>query len=109
MHISNTGTYSTQLLQSPQRKEQVFQEDSYRRARQESEPAVSRLADSESVESFKRRIEFSQIASQSRLASQVNTSSLPTANQRAIGAYENSRPSIEQQLGVEIMGIDTYA
>lgn len=110
MRISSSTVSNVQALQSQARNERVLQEGARNQARQESEPSVERLGDKERANAFQRRVEFSRSASQSSLSpSREAQDSLPLRNQRAIQAFESNRPTIEQTLGIEIAGIDTYA
>ena len=44
-----------------------------------------------------------------RVDSQQNLADLPHRNQQAIQTFVDNRPSVEEQLGVELAGIDTFA
>ena len=57
---------------------------------------------------FQRRVSLSQVIAESRRAGDVDQS-LPRSTQQALRAFEQARPSVEQQLGIEIVGIDTFA
>lgn len=57
---------------------------------------------------LQRRVELTQAISDNRRTNTVDQN-LPRNTQQALEAFENAKPSVEQQLGIEIVGIDTFA
>lgn len=67
------------------------------------------VPDRQTVERISTRaVESISRAENSALSSQRNTSFAPRI-QQALQAFENAGPSPEEQLGIELAGIDTYA
>ena len=63
---------------------------------------------SESDSELQRRQELARAIAASRSANDIDQS-LPRSSQQAIRAFESNKPTVEQQLGIELIGIDTYA
>ncbi len=58
---------------------------------------------------FQQRVESSSTSDSIAYRQQAETSNLPLNTQKALQAFKQNAPSPEQQLGIELVGVDLYA
>lgn len=108
MQISTNIVNSGQPFQPKPSNERVERDDSRERRPEASVQPVNRIAEVDLDAEFQRRVDLSRAVAENLLTSQPDKN-LPLSNQKAIEAFENNKPSIEQQLGIEIFRIDIHA
>jgi len=80
--------------------------------REGNEDRQSRSLDENRVlaEDFlQQRVESSRATDSIQFRQQVEQSDLPLNTQKALQTFAENSPSPEQQLGIELVGVDTYA
>ena len=108
MQISTNIVNSAQPLQPKPSNERVERDDSRERKPEGTEQPVNRIAEVDLEAEFQRRVDLSRAVAENLLSNQPDKS-LPRSNQKAIETFENNKPSIEQQLGIQITRIDIHA
>ena len=70
------------------------------------EAPVAAIGEFDLEAEFNRRVDLSRAIAESRNSVDEN---LPRSTQQALQAFESNNPTAEQQLGIELAGVDTYA
>ncbi|MGK0440389.1 MAG: hypothetical protein ACJA0N_000178 [Pseudohongiellaceae bacterium] len=110
MQISSNNIYLQQNIQVNPRPERIVKDDARERRTDVSAPTSSNAAPAgiDLEAEFHRRVELSQVIASSRRSESADQG-LPRSAQQALKAFNDAKPSAEQQLGIEIVGVDTFA
>ena len=110
MQIPSNNTGIQQTIKVNSGSDRVVRDD----VSSQRQGSVSQPADSPPIQEvdlaaeLQRRIELSQLVADNRRANNVDQN-LPRNTQQALQAFQDAQPSVEQQLGIEIVGVDTFA
>ena len=105
MQIANS-TISPQIPSVSDNAQRSLRDAPQQRPNSDTVPPTVTEFDSEEL--LQKRLELSRAIAASRSANEIDQR-LPRSSQQAIRAFESNKPSVEQQLGVQLIGIDTYA
>ncbi|WP_019529969.1 hypothetical protein [Dasania marina] len=106
MQIANS-TISPQIPRVSDNAQRVLR-DAPQRQQPNQADVPPTISESDSELQLQRRQELARAIAASRSANDIDQS-LPRSSQQAIRAFESNKPTVEQQLGIELIGIDTYA
>lgn len=105
MQISTAINLPQPIQQRPERQQQDLQRDQGRELNQ----SPARVTEPSNNDNNLRRIEVSERTRETNFQRREEQQDLSFRSQLALQTFQDNRPSIEQQLGVEIVGIDTFA
>lgn len=105
MQISTAINLPQPIQQRPERQQQDLQRDQGRELNQ----SPARVTEPSNDDNNLRRIEVSERTRETNFQRREEQQDLSFRSQLALQTFQDNRPSIEQQLGVEIVGIDTFA
>lgn len=105
MQISTTINLPQSIQQRPERQQQDLQREQGREINQ----PPSRVTEPSNNDNNLRRIDVAERTRESNFQRREEQQDLSFRSQLALQTFQDNRPSIEQQLGVEIVGIDTFA
>ena len=105
MQISTTINLPQSIQQRPERQQQDLQREQGREINQ----PPSRVTEPSNNDNNLRRIDVTERTRESNFQRREEQQDLSFRSQLALQTFQDNRPSIEQQLGVEIVGVDIFA
>lgn len=111
IHRENIVQISTaiNLPQPVQQRPEREQQDLRREQSRELNQPPTRVTEPTSNDNNLRRIDIAERVRESNFQRNEVRQDLPFRSQQALQTFQQNRPTIEQQLGVEIVGVDIFA
>ena len=105
MQISTAINLPQPVQQRPERQQQDLQREQGREVNQPPTRVTERSDSDNNI----RRIDVAERTRETNFQRREAEQDLSFRSQQALQTFQENSPSIEQQLGVEIVGVDTFA